>query len=119
MPLAKFCGTDSYIFAEFFVEVIYVFITYLFGNFIHFQIVLHKKLFRTVNTLMIHIGIETFPHTLCENFAKIGTVITKEGSDGLQFDIFLKMMINVKDDIVEDRVFGGISQDSHDSFKLL
>lgn len=119
MPLAKFRRTDSYIFAEFFVEVIYVFITYLFGNFIHFQIVLYKKLFRTVNTLMIHIGIETFPHTLCENFAEIGTVITKEGSDGLQFDIFLKMMIDVKDDIVEDRVFGGISQGSHDSFKLL
>lgn len=71
-----------------------------------------------VDALVIDVGVEAFPYALGKDLSQIGTVVTKEGRDGLQLDIFLIMMIDVKEHIVEDRVFGGISQGSHDSFKL-
>lgn len=59
---AKLCRAHPHIFPKFLVEVIHVFIAYLFGNIVYFHSVLQKEFLRVVDALSIHVGIEAFTY---------------------------------------------------------
>ena len=115
---AIFCGAHSHIFFELFVEVVNVGITDSLGNLIYLQVAVTEQLFRMLDTDVINIGVEAFVYGLCEDFAKVSTVISKKWSNGLQLDVVLVIVIDVRNNIIKDIVCGWITRSIHYHLEL-
>ena len=97
---AEFCRTFAYIFPEFFMEIIYIAVANPFCNYIYFVIVLQKKRFGMLNSNVVHIRIEAFPHRFIKDFAEISAVVPKKRCNRLQLNIALVVVVDIVKDIV-------------------
>lgn len=53
---------------------------------------------------VVNVGIEIFSYSLTENLPQVGAVVAKEGRYGFQLDIVLKVMVDIEENVVQDRI---------------
>ncbi len=85
-------------------EIVHVPVSYLFRYFIDFYVLLGKKSLGMLDAPVVDVGIEVFSDLLGEELAEVGAVVSEERRDGLELDIVLVIVVNIVQDVIEDRI---------------
>ena len=100
-------------------EVVDILVADLFGNLVYLERIFLQELFGKFNPFMVYIGIKAFADRLVKDLAEVGTVVPEKRGDRLQLDIVAVVVIDVEDDVIQDRVARRIAGGVHHHLELL